>query len=91
MKTVGFLLLALITQSCFYQSYYKDKQWWYFEEWDTNNDSVVDRDEFAAGVKKSKIIGKDTPTSDSAAFAVADDNKDNKLSGIEFYKWEISL
>ena len=58
MKTVGFLLLALIGQSCFYHPYYKDSEWWYFEEWDINQDRMLDKNEFETAFKKNKIARK---------------------------------
>jgi hypothetical protein len=91
MKTVGILLVVLMMQSCFYQPYYKDSEWWYFEEWDTNHDSLLDKDEFNAGVAKDKTFRKDKAKADSAVFVVVDGNKDNEVTAIEFYKWEVAL
>lgn len=90
MKTIGIILIVIILQGC-YQPYYKDSEWYYFEEWDTKQDLVLDKNEFAAGVEKYKKVRKMQPKSDSTVFAVADDNHDNEVTAVEFYKWEVSL
>ena len=136
MKTVGLFLLAFVVQSCFFHPYYEKEKWLYFEDWDTNKDLVIDRDEFTTGFEKHKMIEKisanpqsigysdfdslvakltksvgehrndkataaslDTngdqklsePELATGMFVIADDNKDNKLSGLEFYEWEVYL
>jgi hypothetical protein len=90
MKTAAFILLILVLQSC-YQPYYKDSEWWYFDEWDTNGDSMIDKNEFDASLAKYKVITKYNLKPDSALFAAVDDNRDNEVSAIEFYTWEVSL
>jgi hypothetical protein len=138
MKTVGLLLLTVAVQSCFFHPYFKnkDREWWYFEDWDTNNDFTIDRNEFTTGFENNKVIRRISPDARSvryadfdslvvkltkktgerrenkataasldidgdqklsepelvaAMFAIADDNKDNVLSGVEFYQWEVYL
>ena len=107
MKTLGAVLLSLfILQSCFYRPYYKDSDWWYLEDWDTNQDRVIDKGEFILGFEKHHMVKKinrldslatkgyqklSEPELASAMFAIADTDKDDKLSALEFYKWEVYL
>jgi hypothetical protein len=128
--------MAIVAQSCFFRPYYKDEKWWYLEDWDTNQDLVLDKNEFIAGFEKHKMIKKISPDARQVAYAdfdslvvkltknagghkediakassldvdgdqklseselaaamfvIADDNKDNRLSGLEFYEWEVYL
>jgi len=138
MKTVGLILLMLVVQSCFFHSYYenKDREWWYFEDWDTNKDMAIDKNEFTTNFEKHQVIRRISPikqpigyaTFDSLVvkftrntvghredkasaasfdidgnqkfseqelatvmFIIADDNRNNELSGLEFYEWEVYL
>jgi hypothetical protein len=134
MKAIGLILILAVAQSCFYRPYAKDEEWWYLEDWDTNNDWTIDKNEFITGFKEHKMIKKISPKAQPVAYAdfdslvtkisrsagehikdkakassldvdgdqklseaelaaamfvIADDNKDNKLSGLEFYEWEV--
>lgn len=127
----------LVAQGCFYHPYYKDKDidWWYFEDWDLNQDRVIDKSEFTMGFEKHKMINKISSKQDLAysdfdslvvkmtrntgehkedkakgasldlngdqkisetelatgMFSIADDNRDEVVSGVEFYVWEVYL
>lgn len=90
MKAIGLLLVMLVLQSC-YHSYYKSSDWWYLEDWDANHDLVIDKSEFVAGFEKYKVTKKVGQKNAAEVFVTADENKDDKLSGVEFYVWEENL
>lgn len=138
MKAVGIVLLMFFIQSCFFHPYFKDKdrEWLYFEDWDTNKDLTIDKNEFTTGFEEHKMIRRISPKAQPISYAefdsvvvrltrnagehkeekatavsldtngdqklsepelatgmfvIADDNKDDKLSGLEFYEWEVYL
>lgn len=70
---------------CTYKSMIRDEEWVYFEEWDSNDDSKLDSNEFANGYDDSKIKGNESA---QAVFSRCDENEDGVVSALAFYKWE---
>ena len=97
MKRTGVILITLISivaQGCLYHPYFNEKEsvWAYFEDWDTNKDSTLDKDEFLNGYKNSQMDKKmDSKVTAESMFAKADDNGDSEITGLEFYRWEVAL
>ena len=95
MKTTNLLLmLALIFSlaSCgFFKDYSKEQEWSYFEEWDTNADAKVDKNEFIEGCVKDDFIEKNNTSAADSLFTKADEDKDGALTGLEFYRWKVRM
>ena len=97
MKSIGVILITIMSvalQGCFPKPYFSKEEsvWAYFEDWDTNKDSSIDKDEFVAGYKASEMSKKaDSNVSAESMFAKADDNGDSEITGLEFYRWEVKL
>lgn len=91
MKAVGLILLMFFIQSCFFHPYFKNEEWWYFEDWDSNGDFIIDQNEFTKGFDENMKTKGDSPDIAAAKFVTADENGDKQLSALEFYKWEASL
>jgi Ca2+-binding EF-hand superfamily protein len=85
------LLLPLMASCGFFKDYSKDNLWSYFEEWDLNTDSKIDKDEFTAGCVRDGFIGKNSLAMADPMFIKADENKDGALTGLEFYRWKIHV
>ena len=86
------LVLPLMASCAFFKDYSKDNHWSYFEEWDNNVDSKIDKTEFAQGCVKDKFVGKkDNQAAIDSMFVKADENKDGLISGLEFYRWKIHV
>jgi hypothetical protein len=91
-STYTFLLLLPLMVSCgFFKDYSKDNHWSYFEEWDSNVDSKIDKTEFAAGCATHGYVDKKKPDTavSEELFVKADENKDGVITGLEFYRWKI--
>lgn len=92
MKPLYFLALGslLTLGSCgFFKDYSKDNHWSYFEEWDSNTDMHIDKEEFANGCIRDGFIKKDERATADNLFTAADESKDGELTGIEFYRWKV--
>ncbi len=92
MKAIKLFCLILFFGSCgFFKDYTKDNQWSYFEEWDTQTDSKIDKNEFVAGCVRDGFVEKNNTAAADPMFARADENQDGFLSGLEFYRWKIKM
>lgn len=93
MKSVRLIaiLLPLMASCGFFKDYTKENHWSYFEEWDTNADSKVDKEEFAAGCVRDEFIDKKDRMAADPMFLKADENQDGVLTGLEFYRWKIAF
>lgn len=95
MKSARFLLiltLPLVAGCGFFKDYSKDNHWSYFEEWDNNTDSKIDKQEFAEGCVKDKFVDKiENQAAIDSMFVKADENQDGQLTGLEFYRWKIHV
>lgn len=89
----AFIFILLSFGSCgFFKDYSKDNRWSYFEEWDNNTDSRVDKEEFVKGCLRDGFVDKSNASTEAdALFTKADENQDGFLTGLEFYRWKVRM
>jgi len=91
-RLLTFILFAASVSGCaFFKDYSKDNTWSYFEEWDVNTDFRLDKEEFFNGCVKDHFVEKGARSNADTLFDQADENKDGKLTSIEFYKWKVNM
>jgi hypothetical protein len=94
MKLVGLIIFfsAATLMCCSNRLNQPKKDWAYFEDWDKNHDSSLDRAEFAQGYNEAKFFAKwdsklkPVSTGDffRREFASLDQNQDNVLDSTEY-------
>ncbi len=86
------LTIPLMASCAFFKDYSKENHWSYFEEWDTNIDTKIDKAEFAQGCVKDDFVGKkNNQSAVDAMFVAADENQDGQITALEFYRWKIHV
>ena len=92
-RLLAFIPVMLLLGSCgFFRDYSKYNYWSYFEEWDNNTDSKVDKGEFVNGCLRDGFVSKaGASTAADSLFAKADEDQNGFLTGLEFYKWKIKM
>ena len=87
------MIVAILVMGCgSFRIHQQKKDWAYFEDWDRNHNSSLDRAEFAQGYDEAEFFSrwntKLKPINSSdflrKTFNVIDENKDNILDSIEY-------